>query len=474
MVLAEAPSYVGALGTFGSYQAERGARPDGRRRTHPGGAGGDDHPAGRGGPADQVPVLGAHLPQPRGRDAGGRTAGRILDICRRSDLLLIEDNPYGLLGFDGEPQRALRADSAEGVVYLGTFSKTVAPGLRVGWALAPHGIRDKLVLAAESAVLCHSSLAQLMVREYLASQPWQQQVKLFCELYAERRDAMLDALRSSMPPGCRWTRPGGGFYVWLRLPGGLDAKAMLPRAISARVAYVPGTGFYADGSGARVPAAVLLLPGTGQDQGGSPPAGRRRRGRDGAARDVRDLAGRRHGMTTDHELGSRAAALGHVLVLAGGLSPEREVSLRSGDRVPDALREAGVDADAADADAALIPLLASDPPTAVFPAIHGYSGEDGAIREVLGLLGVPYVGPPPTRAGSPSTSRWPRRWWPRPGWPRRSRSRCPGRRSTTWARARCWNGSSPGWSCRCSSSRPAAARRSAPRRCAAPTSFPPP
>jgi D-alanine-D-alanine ligase len=97
-------------------------------------------------------------------------------------------------------------------------------------------------------------------------------------------------------------------------------------------------------------------------------------------------------MTTDHELGSRAAALGHVLVLAGGLSPEREVSLRSGDRVRDALREAGVDADAADADAALIPLLASDPPTAVFPAIHGYSGEDGAIREVLGLLGVPYVG----------------------------------------------------------------------------------
>jgi 2-aminoadipate transaminase len=180
--------------------------------------------------------------------AAGRRA-RILDICRRSDLLLIEDNPYGLLGFDGEPQRALRADSAEGVVYLGTFSKTVAPGLRVGWALAPHAIRDKLVLAAESAMLCHSSLAQLMVREYLASQPWQEQIKLFCELYAERRDAMLGALETSMPPGCRWTRPGGGFYVWLRLPGGLDSKAMLPRAISARVAYVPGTGFYADGSG---------------------------------------------------------------------------------------------------------------------------------------------------------------------------------------------------------------------------------
>jgi D-alanine-D-alanine ligase len=97
-------------------------------------------------------------------------------------------------------------------------------------------------------------------------------------------------------------------------------------------------------------------------------------------------------MITDREVASPATDLGHVLVLAGGLSPEREVSLRSGDRVRDALREAGVDADAVDADAALIPMLASDPPTAVFPAIHGTSGEDGAIREVLGLLGVPYVG----------------------------------------------------------------------------------
>jgi D-alanine-D-alanine ligase len=87
-----------------------------------------------------------------------------------------------------------------------------------------------------------------------------------------------------------------------------------------------------------------------------------------------------------------AAALGRVLVLAGGLSPEREVSLHSGDRIRDALSEAGVEAGAADADAGLIPLLSTDPPSAVFPAIHGYSGEDGAIREILGLLGVPYVG----------------------------------------------------------------------------------
>jgi 2-aminoadipate transaminase len=88
-----------------------------------------------------------------------------------------------------------------------------------------------------------------MVREYLASQPWREQVKVFRELYRERRDTMLDALSAVMPDGCRWTRPAGGFYIWLQLPPGLNAKAMLPRAISSRVAYVPGTGFYADGAG---------------------------------------------------------------------------------------------------------------------------------------------------------------------------------------------------------------------------------
>ena len=173
----------------------------------------------------------------------------VLDVCQRAGLPVIEDNPYGLLGFEGEPERALRADDADGVIYLGTFSKTIAPGLRVGWALAPAGVRDKLVLAAESAVLCHSSLAQLMVREYLATQPWREQVKVFRELYRERRDAMLDALAARMPVGCRWTSPSGGFYVWLGLPPGVNAKAMLPRAIAARVAYVPGTGFYAGGQG---------------------------------------------------------------------------------------------------------------------------------------------------------------------------------------------------------------------------------
>lgn len=249
VVLAEAPSYVGALGSFAAYQADvvhvtmddDGLIPEAleeaiQRLTA----------AGR-----RIKFLYTvpNFQNPAGVTLAPGRRHRILEICQAAGLLVIEDNPYGLLGFDGEPLRALRADDPEGVVYLGTFSKTFAPGVRVGWAAAPPAIRDKLVLAAESAVLCHSSFSQLAVREYLATQPWREQVKDFRELYRQRRDAMLDALSAQMPDGCRWTTPAGGFYVWLRLPEGINSKAMLPRAVSSRVAYVPGTGFYADGSG---------------------------------------------------------------------------------------------------------------------------------------------------------------------------------------------------------------------------------
>ena len=249
VILAEAPSYVGALGAFAAYQADvihvamddDGLIPEALEEAIRRAAA-----AGRR-PKFLYTVPNFHNPAGVTLAAGRRP--RILDICRRAGLLVVEDNPYGLLGFDGEPLRALRADDDEAVVYLGTFSKTFAAGVRVGWAVAPAAIREKLILAAESAVLCHSSFSQLTVREYLTTQPWLEQIKDFRELYRERRDATLAALSSMMPPGCRWTRPGGGFYVWLRLPDGVEAKAMLPRAISSRVAYVPGTGFYADGSG---------------------------------------------------------------------------------------------------------------------------------------------------------------------------------------------------------------------------------
>ncbi|WP_188189024.1 aminotransferase-like domain-containing protein [Nonomuraea sp. SYSU D8015] len=251
VVLAEGPSYVGALGTFAAYQAkvvhiamdDQGIVPESLAQTI--------YALQTAGTPIKFLYTIPTFQNPAGVTLNIARRQQVLDICQRAGVLIIEDNPYGLLGFDGEPMRALRADNPDGVVYLGSFSKTLAPGFRVGWALAPHAIREKLVLAMESAVLSHSSFTQLAVGAYLATQPWQEQIKTFRELYRERRDALLDALDALMPPEVTWTRPGGGFFVWATLPEGLDSKAILPRAVAERVAFVPGTGFYSDGSGAR-------------------------------------------------------------------------------------------------------------------------------------------------------------------------------------------------------------------------------
>jgi len=115
--------------------------------------------------------------------------------------------------------------------------------------VAPHRVREKLLLGADAPLLCPSNYAQLTVSEYLANQPWREQIKTFREVYHERRDALLESLAALMPEGTTWTVPKGGFYSWLTLPHGLDATAMLPRAVANLVAYVPGTGFYVDGQG---------------------------------------------------------------------------------------------------------------------------------------------------------------------------------------------------------------------------------
>ncbi|MGV9773932.1 aminotransferase-like domain-containing protein [Streptosporangium sp. NPDC003464] len=251
VVLAEGPSYVGALGTFAAYQAKvvhiamdaEGIIPESLAQTI--------YALKTAGSPIKFLYTIPTFQNPAGVTLNTARRQQVLDICQRAGVLIVEDNPYGMLGFDGEPMRALRADNADGVVYLGSFSKTLAPGFRVGWALAPHAIRDKLVLAMESAVLSHSSFTQLAVGQYLATQPWREQIKSFQVLYRERRDAMISSLEALMPADVTWTRPSGGFFVWATLPEGLDSKALLPRAVSERVAFVPGTGFYADGGGAR-------------------------------------------------------------------------------------------------------------------------------------------------------------------------------------------------------------------------------
>lgn len=251
VIVAEAPSYVGALGTFAAFQTEvvHAAMDDfGLVPEHLRAALSTLASAGRR-PKFLYTIPSYHNPAGVSMTAARRA--EILDIAREADLLIVEDDPYGLLGFSGEPLRALRADEADGVIYLGSFSKTFAPGFRVGWVVAPHAVREKLVLAQESATLCPPTFSQLAVSTYLSGHDWIRQIKDFREMYRERRDAMLAALDDLMPPGATWTHPDGGFYVWLTLPEGVDAKAMLPRAVTNRVAYVPGTAFYADGYGSR-------------------------------------------------------------------------------------------------------------------------------------------------------------------------------------------------------------------------------
>ncbi len=251
VVLCEAPSYVGALGVFRAYQCEV---------VH---VAMDEHGLVPGALAEALAALQAagkkakflytipNFQNPAGISQTMERRTEILRVAEQGDLLVVEDNPYGLLGFDGDPVPAMRSLDAERVVYLGSFSKTFAPGFRVGWVLAPHAVREKLVLAQESATLCPPTFSQFAVASYLQKHDWRGQIKIFREMYRERRDAMLAGLADHMPVGTSWTVPAGGFFVWVTLPPGLDSHAMLPRAVTARVAYVPGTGFYADGLGSR-------------------------------------------------------------------------------------------------------------------------------------------------------------------------------------------------------------------------------
>jgi DNA-binding transcriptional MocR family regulator len=249
VVLAEGPSYVGALGVFQAAEADVVHVPMDDEGLVPAALCEAIAAVTKAGkrakflytvPAHQNPA-GVTLPDAR-RD-------EILAICQTAGLLIVEDDPYGLLGFDGETVPAFRSRTRDGVIYVSTFSKTFAPGLRVGWILAPHAVREKLVIASEAQILCPSAFAQATVATYFETMPWQQQLKTFREVYRERRDVALAALDDLMPVGARWTVPSGGFYIWLALPDGLHSKDMLPRAIAERVAYVPGTGFYADGTG---------------------------------------------------------------------------------------------------------------------------------------------------------------------------------------------------------------------------------
>lgn len=248
VIVAEAPSYVGALGVFRAYQAnvvhvpldEDGLIPEALEATL-------TKLESEGKPVKFLYTV-PNFHNPAGVCMSIERRPRIVEICDRHHVLILEDNPYGMLGFEDQTMPALQTYNPDGVVYLGSFSKTFAPGYRVGWALAPHAVTQRLTLANENAVLSPTKVGQISIAEYLRTYDWMKQIKEYRAMYRERRDAMLDALSTHLPQ-CSWNIPTGGFYTWVQLPEGLDAKAMLPRATKHLVAYVSGTAFYANDEG---------------------------------------------------------------------------------------------------------------------------------------------------------------------------------------------------------------------------------
>jgi len=257
VIAVEAPAYVGALTAFGSYQPrflpieidEDGmlveqleqALVRGERPTF----------------VYTVPNFG----NPAGVTMSGQRRRQLVALCREASIPIVEDNPYGLLRFEGQGQPCLRTLDPENVIYLGTVSKTFSPGVRVGWALGEQSVVQRLVLAKESADLCSSNLTMLMTEHWFSDDArWRGTLAGLVETYRSRRDVMLNALEEHLAGEATWTRPGGGFYVWVTVPDWLDTKALLAAAVERQVAYVPGTAFYPDGRGANQMRLAFCYP----------------------------------------------------------------------------------------------------------------------------------------------------------------------------------------------------------------------
>lgn len=251
VILAEGPSYVGALGAFAAYEADVRHVPMDAEGLVPGALEDRLRALANEGRTPKFLYTIPNHQNPAGVSLSGPRRQELVDIARRHDLLLVEDNPYGLLDFKGEVRPSLRSLAPERVLYIGTLSKIFSPGVRCGWVAAPTAIRDKLILLKEAADLCQSNLTQFVAERWFSTQPWLDQVKAYREVYRERCDALLHEASISFPEGCTWNAPTGGFFVWAQTPEGVDTKELLAKALGARVAYVPGKAFYADGSGTR-------------------------------------------------------------------------------------------------------------------------------------------------------------------------------------------------------------------------------
>jgi 2-aminoadipate transaminase len=241
-VAVESPTYLGALQAFAPYEPDfvsvacdaQGPLPDGLA-------------AARGA---RFLYLLPNFQNPSGRSIGASRRAELVRQAQHLGLPLVEDNPYGELWYDSQPPPPLGAAAGDGAIYLGSLSKVLAPGLRLGYLVAPKALFGKLLQAKQAADLHTPGFNQRIAHEVLRSGLLERHLPQVRQRYKARRDAMAAALQRYMPPGCRWNVPAGGMFFWVELPRELDASALLPLAVLAGVAYVPGAPFFCHG-GAR-------------------------------------------------------------------------------------------------------------------------------------------------------------------------------------------------------------------------------
>ncbi|MGI8440451.1 MAG: PLP-dependent aminotransferase family protein [Thermoleophilaceae bacterium] len=250
VVVAEAPTYPGAVPVFSSYQADvvqvemdwEGMRVDLLEETL--------DRLDREGRRPKFVYTIPSFQNPAGVTMSLERRRRLVTIARERELLVLEDNPYGLLRYEGNALPTLRSlDGGVYVMYLGTFSKILSPGIRLGWVAAPPPVLEKINLGKQAADLCTSTLSQLLLKAYFEEHDWRDYVESLTEVYRTRRDTMLDALAEFFPPEAEWTRPAGGLFIWVTLPDFIDTTDLLARALRDNVAFVPGEAAYLDGRG---------------------------------------------------------------------------------------------------------------------------------------------------------------------------------------------------------------------------------
>lgn len=240
-VAVETPTYLGALQAFTPYEPifaslasdEQGPRPEAIEAL--------PHDA----PGTRFSYLLPNYQNPTGRVMGRERREAVMTASRRAGVPVVEDNPYGDLWFDQAPPQALSALWPEGSLYLGSFSKVLTPGFRLGYIVAPTELYPKLLQAKQAADLHTPGFNQRVVHEVIKDGFLDRHVPQIRARYKANRDAMAVALRQHLPAGCEWQEPEGGMFFWIRLPAGLDAMALLPRAVDAGIAFVPGAAFYA-------------------------------------------------------------------------------------------------------------------------------------------------------------------------------------------------------------------------------------